>query len=438
MPFGKHADQSQSSTTWNATCKQHAGKIVFSKEPIEPAVSSDAKFASTFTPQDQIFGRAFWPRALRNYALAVDKKDGKPLYGPEFLYSGSQHTVELLLFVTVDGKPVHRTDQLAGEFSWFRVQLPSAPGSGQQYRPGSETDFYAYTQTCRLHVSLNEIETPSDEWMNVANRFRRLFKSLCNSSSPSIHTVQVDLCFRIEPNENFMRKKPSETKFPLHRTPVSAPIATGQFTLNCPADPSSVALAPMFPPRSPNCTLPRAVALDYEQKIRQWLTDAHGWGKGAKAIERTIVVVLDSDWYVCNTDHFEVSVSASHHSVKVKYVKEPVQYGLECRAYFYRSPDDNWGKEQIACFSLCAMGARSRNPEALPPFTGVAVGGNYTFDADLLPDEVLSQLKRCRPELRDGLFDMDKLPYLNFVPIFSSAPNGSNTSSSSSGPSSSQ
>ncbi|XP_004363348.2 hypothetical protein CAOG_03620 [Capsaspora owczarzaki ATCC 30864] len=433
QPFGNRADQSQSSHAWTSVSKSSVGKIFFANELIDASVSSTSAFKSEFSATDNIYGRAWWPRSLNNYALALDKKDGKPIYGPEHLFNGSAHDLEFLLFVTVDGKQVKREGQIAGAFTWFRASQPNAPSRGERHIPGQETDFWAYSQTCRLQVSLNEITHAGDDWVNVANRFRRLFKTLCNGSSPSSHKIKIDLCFRVVTNHTHFESKPGKAPFPLEDTPISAPIASGEFTVKVPARPEEIILPTMFRRRNPDIKIPRAVALDYENQIKDWLNKAHGWGVGAKALEQTFHVVIDSDWYVCNTEYFKVTASNG----RIVLEKEPVRYGLECYVYFYRSVEKGWLKEEIACFNLTAMAQQSRNPASAPPFTGVAVGSNFTFDADLLPDDVLANIKRCPEPLRSGLFDLDKLPHLDYAswvgpqaPMFSGVAAASSSSSS--------
>ena len=241
-----------------------------------------------------------------------------------------------------------------------------------------------------MSVGHDQIDDASDDWHTAANRLRRLYKSL----SAGEHKIELQLCYRVCTTDDNLLAKPGEKVFPLHDSPVSAPIARGTFTVKTPGTPP-VTLGNMFQVRKTGVN--RVKAPQYEKLIQQWLAQSPGWGKRAAKTEEPIHVVLEGDWYVCSTAWFEISGG--------KLRKEPTQYGIPCVAYFYRSPETGWLKEEIAVFHLTALAGETRNPAQEPPFVHVAVGNHYSFDVDLLPDAVLAKLpRRCPENLREGIF----------------------------------
>ena len=134
LPFSNRSDQS-TSRVYNDIRKEYEGKIVFSSKEIDALVDSSSDFCDNFDGNDQIFGRAFWPRSLSNYALGIDKKTNKPLYGPENLF-GNDHYMEFMMDVSVDGKKLARPGQPGEMFAYFRSNGPT--GNEKNYRQGSQ------------------------------------------------------------------------------------------------------------------------------------------------------------------------------------------------------------------------------------------------------------------------------------------------------------
>jgi len=397
LPFSNRSDQT-SNRVYNDIRKQYAGKIVFSKESINALVESSSGFCDEFDGNDEIFGRAFWPRSLSNYALGIDKKTKEPLYGPVNMFGG-EHYMEFMLDVSVDGKKVARPGQPGEMFAYFRSNGPN--GDEKNYRQGSQVDFWSFNQTCRLHLGLNAIDA-TDDWMTAANRLRRVYKGL----SAGKHEIEVKLRFRVcTTDDNLERKKPGKEIFPLHNTPISNPIAVGKFTVNI-ADPSKIKLGKMYAPLSDQCTLSRPLIAKNEQHIKRFLEASGGWGKRASKTEEPTHVVLQGVWYVCSTAYFEVTISRD----EIKLRKEPTQYAIPCKAYFYRSPETGWERETMVEFDLSGLAPETRNPQMGPPVVGVAVGGNGEFDVDLLPDEDIEKgvKKRCKEDWRQGTLFKDE------------------------------
>ena len=130
LPFAGRSDQS-TNRVYNDIRKKYEGQIVFSKKSIDALVESSSDFSSEFDGNDEIFGRAFWPRSLYNYALGIDKKTDKPLYGPESKF-GETHYGEFMMEVLIDGKKVARPGQPGEMFASFRFKGGSGGRQGSQ------------------------------------------------------------------------------------------------------------------------------------------------------------------------------------------------------------------------------------------------------------------------------------------------------------------
>jgi len=381
VQFRDLPDQSASEAAWTNVCKQYVGEIVFSRSSIDRVVSSDAAFTREFDATDEVHGRAFWPHALSRYPLAVSKKTGEPVYGPERICSVMpSHRVEFVQRVYVDGK-LHARDRQPcdGLTSFWFSGVPDT-----KKRLGSETDFYAFTQTCRLNVSLDQVDM-SDGWSRSANAMRRLFQQL----EEGAHEVRIDLCARLLCTHDNLQKRPGHGIFPLYDTEISHPLATGSFTVRVSAQKPCCTLGRILPDR---CTsLSRGAAATLETAAFRFLQESRGWGKRADKTEVPVAVVLRGDWQLCSYEWFEISVSGTG---EVRLRKEATQQVCPFVAFFYRSKATGWERESVAVFHLGAFGPCSRNPPVGPPLTGVSVGGMNEFDVDLLPDEMLKDIQR--------------------------------------------
>ena len=137
------------------------------------------------------------------------------------------------------------------------------------------------------------------------------------------------------------------------------------------------------------------VASSYEQQIKSLLCNSTGWGKRSPKTEVPIYVALEGDWYCSGTKWYRNGDFL---------VEEATQYSIPFVAFFYRSPQTGWYREEIAVFHLSAVTQSCRGQKAEPPFVGIAVGNSHTFDVDLLNPSELATFKRCPEELRGGAF----------------------------------
>lgn len=147
----------------------------------------------------------------------------------------------------------------------------------------------------------------------------------------------------------------------------------------------------MFPKRKTGVSS----AASYEKQIKELLCNSGGWGKRSPKTEVPIYVALEGDWYCSGTKWYRSGDCL---------VEEPTEYSIPFVAFFYRSPQSGWNREEIAVFHLSAVTQCGRGQKPTPPFVGVAVGSSHTFDVDLLNPSELSTFKRCPEELRKGVF----------------------------------
>ena len=384
LPMDKKPDQSTkaSADVYTATCKKNAGKIVFSssliKENGEGGAFSDKFDLKTATEGAGIFGRAFWPRSIANYPIAKDKKTGKVLYGPAGV-DGDRLIADIYLKASIDGKEVTNECHADGCLSSFSQRRVANPG---------ETDFYATSQTCRLRVladDLDDVKQLGDPWHATAARFAYEFSLL----APGEHKVDLQLCFRLySTHDNTLAHPVKDGKrvFPFSTTPVSAPIATGGFTLVVPT--FKVPRRSILPrPVSLSATSPAARA-QLEQAITAHLAADRGWGARKPKQEVPMYVTLVSDAaFVSSTELFVVGKDARGCIV---CAREPMQYERDFRAAFRRRVKDGWQRERVAFFLLGACGVYQRGPPTdIPPITSisVALGSHLEVDARFLSEE---------------------------------------------------
>lgn len=383
------AKSMKDSKLWSDVHKKYAGKIVFSKAPIDPTESKDSSFTTAFSGSDNIFGRAYWPHAISQLPLAKNKETGEPEYGPRFMLNRNcwQHWLELLQVVTIDGQEIKRDDQPHGTFSFFKTRGARNVKDEKQYESklGTQVDFYAFTQSMRLHVSRPAVDDTDDDWECASNRILFHLSQLPAGK----HTVKIDLCFRYcSGNDNYPAKL--EPAFPMRSTELSHPIASGEFEIDTAKNP--VKMGAMFPKRK---TGVGSVAASYEKQIKELLCSSSGWGRRSPKTEVPIYVALEGDWYCSGTKWYRSGDCL---------VEEPTEYSIPFVAFFYRSPQHGWNREEIAVFHLSAVTQSGRGQKPSPPFVGIAVGNSHTFDVDLLNPAELSTFTRSPPELRAGVF----------------------------------
>eukprot|EP00052_Salpingoeca_macrocollata_P028485 m.276649 g.276649 ORF g.276649 m.276649 type:complete len:1904 (-) comp22866_c0_seq11:52-5763(-) len=377
-------------------CKPYTGKLVFSADAVPKVPTADfaSRLSTTFAFGQPIHARAFWEQPIRNFAVAVSNDDKKtPVYGPETLtytISRGKHYLELLLFVSINGKQVHRRGQPDGAFAWFEERGTDTHSRGQK-----GADFWGSNQSCRVPVFKTSCENLSDfgdDWEQAAPRLAYHL----TQAGAGTHEVKVDLCFRLaQGEENMAAFSPVEPRFD---SLVSHPIASGSFKITVPA---GAKVPNPLPVRSTG--LPADKAAQYEQCVKEWLQKARDWGARGNKTEVPIGVILRGDMRVVSTQTVRVTVSGSN---SVTFEEEPTQYGVNVYAVFYRSPESGWSREEVIIFDLtaCAQvyaGASKGQPPVadIPPVTGVMVGSNGSIDAHLVPDELFAGVPRCLPKL---------------------------------------
>lgn len=378
------------SKLWTDLHKKWAGKIVFSNSPIDANSPNEGDTKSTFAGNEEIYARAFWPHAIAQIAVAKKKSDGSPVYPFKYLFNrngfNDKHILEIAQIVTIDGVRQQREAQPEGAFTWFSDIGQRGDEKSYEAKIGQTTDFYAFNQSCSVLISRKEVKDPATDWQTASNRYQLVLSHL----PPGEHKVKIDIVYRLVSTHN--NESQFVKVFPPFTTPWSHPIASGEFTINTSSIP--ITLGSIFPKRQ--TTLAANVAKEYEGLIIKLLQNNSGWGARASKTEVPFHVVLTGDWFPSATGWFKCGNTL---------VEETTQWGINFTALFYRSPTTGWNHEEVRGFYLSAYTNQVRGQKAEPPFVQIGVGGNFGFDVDLLPPDVIATaFKRCPENLRSGIF----------------------------------
>ena len=366
-PSVKHPTATQSVIDHN---KSRLNKIVFAKQNIDANCCKDSIFASDFQFGDNVHARAFWDTPICNYTVALDAESNGPLYPLE---KSKTHYVELLLFAYINGEKIVRPLQPEGAVGFFSSQYESA-------------NYWNAQTTVKIWAQRPDYSLCNDDWTQSSQRINR---KLITSFGPGKHTVKLEVCYRIiQKDKNYEMQTPN---VPQSNTPVSHPIASGEYTVEVPQQPQSYSV---FKPHS--AKMPTPAADELADLIKIGLQKDRMWG-GARKSEVPIYVCVKSDWRVVDT----VSVVVKSGN-KIAFFDEPSQYGVDCQVVFYRTPNNHWDTEELVVFELTAASTEHRGetkgdpPKKSFPPTSFFVGSCYTAEPTLLPLDILKDLSRPR------------------------------------------
>jgi hypothetical protein len=252
------------------------------------------------------------------------------------------------------------------------------------YKPTeADTDFYAYTQTCRFGLL-----TPygdSQGWK--ASQLASAKKAL-SSLPPGDHQVKVELKYQIVPHQNNLDRPVHQQIQPITPLPISEPIASGSFKYTALADGEKICFEKgltWLPVRK--SPLPTEECAEIEKSTLNLLKSLGDWGKRSMKCEEPIFAQCTGDFYTGDTWIERIGTSIIEH---------PSQYVVDVDVLFYRNPETGWDKESIALFHLGACTPKSKNPTKSTNFVGVSVGSNdsgYVYND--LPEFVKKTIKRC-------------------------------------------
>lgn len=162
LPFAdlqERPDQNTDPHVMTEARKAAVGKIVFSNaiidETLNGAVLSDTFDLATVTAGAGIFGRCFWPRALRSYALGKDVF-GKPAYGAPMLMNMDR--AQLVLRGWIDGVEVTRVTEGRPDLNALAVhRTAEGPAFAPPEPKFGSIDFYAWQTTVRFNVLTDSV-----------------------------------------------------------------------------------------------------------------------------------------------------------------------------------------------------------------------------------------------------------------------------------------
>eukprot|EP01006_Ploeotia_vitrea_P008671 TRINITY_DN20761_c0_g2_i1.p1 TRINITY_DN20761_c0_g2~~TRINITY_DN20761_c0_g2_i1.p1 ORF type:complete len:548 (-),score=249.99 TRINITY_DN20761_c0_g2_i1:1396-3039(-) len=406
LPLRARVDET-STKLWPRYRKPYAGKIVFSNRRIERAFEPD-QLSNSFGLSDEIHARAVWERALACYP--VGKNGNKPAYGPVNIVGDSWGRWSLygLVFATyvkVDGKPVVR--DLDKQFVpdndalFFTLETgPKPPGAvrgcsshqeAAKYVPSPEaTDFYGFNQSIVMKLKCEQ-PNMKDSWEAGAPKLAAVLAKLPAGE----HKVDVSLCWRILSRKSDVERWISmgwlaPSKAFCQNTIMSWPIAEGSFTVTVSEDEAGSGGLNTLPKR--RCKYSDAQATKIEEELLELIAKSPDWGKRAQKTEVPFHVALTSEWRPAFREHDRDCLQLGNCTC-------PMMFEIDFELGVYRSPLNGWDRELPARFFRLSALSLTKDASS----AGIAVGGNYDVDLDVLPDSVWDKIKRCPEELRNGL-----------------------------------
>jgi len=320
------------------------------------------------------------------------------------------HATIFLQRVYVDGELVgrnidHSYAPQPGFLAYDFQTGPTPPGSSRgsvnskaqnEYKVDpSQTDFYAFNQS--MTMTLVNDKTEDDSWYAGVPMLSRKLAQL----KPGNHKVRVELYYWIRGQtdeiDRWKRygwlKAGNDT---IHDfTLVSQPLCAGEFNFHVPDDVkvSDLIVADPMPKRATK--IPDDVCDQFEKTIVDVMSKRTDWGARNPETEVIMCARITGNWEFAGIAHLEDCPEINCRCRKF--------YGLPYEVACYRSPLNGWKKEMpVAIFKLSASSFKAGT---LPDDFGISVvmGGNREVDIDSVPDSYWTNIRRCPPELRNGL-----------------------------------
>eukprot|EP01027_Heterolobosea_sp_BB2_P007380 GEZU01010990.1.p1 GENE.GEZU01010990.1~~GEZU01010990.1.p1 ORF type:complete len:1969 (+),score=875.10 GEZU01010990.1:179-6085(+) len=384
------------------------GQIVFSNEFI-PENNAPVRYDNKFKVGESIYARANWPVLLNQYAIAKDRKTGELLKAPDQIENFS---VELLLFVYIDGKLVERPGQPSLSFTYYRESANSGTSS-----------FYSHLKTIQFIVQRAENENMAygtgafnnGEWDLIS---QRLILALRNANAaPGDHKIKFDLCFRIRADDLC----PLDTTiFPDFDTPVSAPLATGELTLTIPSV-QSLKLFNLLPVHRTDLAHGQAKS-DEVARLAHEQMKQHTTVFGVPIKVATVSELYRNIQREARQREKEVEVRDHHYGgyqrirvTETYHVNVCYTMCMNLLAAAYRNPQDSkeHKTESVAFMHLQATTRNENAPDvdtakgSIPPLDGLREHNEFEIEADLMHDGCLDFVTRPPADERSGLKGID-------------------------------
>lgn len=375
---------------------QCSGTITFSTER-----DDSGSVVNSFVAGDGvIYAHAEWNKALRSIPIARNRNDSQ-LRTPDRDMRGA-FSLELLMFVYLNGEQLERPDQPLRSFSYIEEK-----GKDSQECPffsGAKKNFVFAIQAPK-NEHINGVWDLSDDVNLVPQRLVSHLQRIGKGK----HKVRVELCYRLLYDE--FELSHGQRAFPDFDTPCSRPIASGEFVIDVQGE---LMLHNFLPQRDlTNSTLSPKDAQIAEDAISHVLKQSPGWGTRPTETEHVMKVSVYGDY----TPMLESVLLESGSVVDVV-----MRYSLPCFAVFYRNPSMGWNREQVAIFDLSGLTPRQMNVHrSIPPCDHIAVGSRLVLDADLLPSEAFDTagIKRHTGSQHERLglkqVDLSKLDLFNVI-----------------------
>lgn len=370
------------------------GKIYFGKNYIN---EGDPDFAhrctDKFTIGDDIHARAFWPRLIKDFAVARDRSTGKLLKGPQQVQG--QFTVELLMFAYLDDVALERKGQPLKSFSWYS---DGADGTSSLYSAKKSVDFVV--QRNDKYEYNGSVHT---DWDLIAQRVS--LELLRRDIKSGEHKLRFEICYRIVAASLF----PPEPTFFDFDTPVSLPIAKGEMIL-------VVNRKPILHDILPKNFRNEAEVSRLQSVIKSDMDSRSSFGAVGKNQQAVIAVAVKSDMFPMWEKEIEEVEGVMEVRDGGRYLGEMktktyktidvcYRWGLSFQSACYLSPSVGWNHESVKFFTHTAMTPNPNerttiapNKPSMPPITAIDSREQIEFEADLLPPNVLHDAKIKRFE----------------------------------------
>jgi hypothetical protein len=342
---------------WDIFRERYCDQIVFSDREIPKTPPTTSQLRNEFILGENIYGRAYWPHALHNYALGKEmkskrkRKDYDLIYGPTFR---TVHSLFLFLYMKIDGVYQVGEGEINEQYqSWSYANFGSSGAMQSCHDYGSgKTDFWAFDQTIKLHIFKFDVSSNADSWEISAQNFVKLCLQL-----------QMGRNYEVEFEVRFMLKNPSTNMQldPLFDTKLSEPISAGKFMLKVPNLDSSGSSTPRHqPPQTPRGRA--RMGLTSENWISRLNNDETMLcDKCCHGLESIVHKHLVNKWATEVYDKPQVPIHLCITAPRTVFKRG--EYGIPVRVHVYRDPRHGWNCEsvvQLQCSVVLKLGEKFR------------------------------------------------------------------------------
>lgn len=322
--------EERNTSWWNDFREKYQNCVVFSDREIPRSPADEQILKSEFNLGDPIYGRAYWPHALRNYALGklhsahTMKRKGKEnynmIYGPAFR---TVHTLFILLFMKIDGVyQIGEKDEINQQFKCWSYANFGRYGSIQSDNDYlDKIDFWAFNQTIKIPIFSFESSPNPDSWEIASQNFVKLSLQLPLGKS---YEIEFELRF-------LLRNPSTNTQIePLFDTKLSAPISTGKFILHVP--------------------YPDDLSIDNRKQVDDWIprlpkSETFTCDNCASRLEEMILEFLNREWVINVRNQASIPLHLCITGPKILLTTQ--EQAIPISVSVYQDPRNGWKSESV-------------------------------------------------------------------------------------------